>query len=321
MAITTDASIAQAKTTMLAQNLLTNLTFNNVLTRFFKSDTQFLGATGSYGLGATISIPIVPQVTTNIVTATGGAVTYSKQTLTNVSLTLDSIASTPFSINEADLALANVDPSQPTIASAAKNHGNAIESRLFLDTFNTSDISGGITGAAATNANYKLLATLWQKFIEANVPDTQTKVVILPPDQYAELLQDSTVSRLANPEASRTLGNGVILDTLNMIVLVSNALPTLTALSNITGTGTNKVGFAFTDDSIVAAVRRLSVDSNGLGVRQVVVANSDVNVATRFTESYNPDVVGGDRRYHMETLFGTKIYRPTTVFPVLGGVA
>ena len=106
-----------------------------------------------------------------------------------------------------------------------------------------------------------------------------------------------------------------------MIVLVSNALPTSDALTNITGTGTNKVGFAFTDDSIVAAVRRLSTESNGLGVRQVVVANSDVNVATRFTESYNPDVIGGDRRYHMETLFGTKIYRPTTVFPVLGGVA
>lgn len=320
MPITTDGSIAQAKTTMLAQNLLTNLTFNNVLTRFFKSDTQFLGATGSYGLGATISIPVVPQVTTNIVTATGGAVTYPKQTLTNVSLTLESIASTPFSINEADLALANVDPSQPTIMSAAKNHGNAIESRLFLDTFNVTAIDANSTGAAATPTNYKLLATLWQKFTEANVPDTQTKVVILPPDQYAELLQDNTVSRLANPDKSATLGNGVILDTLNMIVLVSNACPTNLALTNITGVGTEKVGFAFTDDSIVAAVRRLSVESNGLGVRQVVVANSDVNVATRFTESYNPDVIGGDRRYHMETLFGTKIYRPTTVFPIFGGV-
>ena len=321
MPITTDASIAQAKATLLAQNVITNLTHNNVLKQFFKTDTTFLGDTGTYNQGATISIPVVPTITTNIVTATGGAVTYPKQTLTNVSLTLDAIASTPFSINQADLALANINPTNATIASAARNHGNAIEARMFLDTFNVAAIDGNKVGADATAANYKLLRTIWESFYTANVPDSVGKVVILSPKQYADLLADTTVARLANPDNSSTLADGVVLKTLNMTILPSNALPTLTALTNITGTGTYKVGFAFTEDSVVAAVRRLATNANGLGVRQVVVDNSDVNIATRFTESYNPDVVGGDLNYHMETLFGSKIYRPTTVIPVLGGVA
>jgi hypothetical protein len=320
MSITTDASIAQAKTTLLAQSLITNLTHNNVLTQFFRSDTSFLENTGTYGLGSTISIPVVPKITTNIVTATGGGVSYPKQTLTNVSLTLNSIASSPFSINQADLVLANIDPTNDTVSSAARNHGNAIESRLFLNTFNTADIDGNKVGADATPANYKLLRTLWQAFYTANVPDSITKVIILSPKMYGDLLADTTVARLANPDASRTLVDGTFLTTLNMIILPSNALPTLTALSNITGTGTYNVGFAFTTDSIVGAVRELPVTS-GLGVNQVVVRNNEVNIATRLTESYNPDVIGGDVRYHMETLFGTKIYRPTTVIPILGGVA
>lgn len=106
-----------------------------------------------------------------------------------------------------------------------------------------------------------------------------------------------------------------------MIVLPSNATPTLTELTALTGTGSTGVGFAFTIDSVAGAVRELSTSGNGLGVRQVVVRNNDINIATRFTESYNPDVVGGDKRYNIETLFGAKVYRPTTVFPVLGGVA
>lgn len=321
MSITTNASIAQAKTTLLAQRLLTNLTFNNVLTQFFRSDAEFLGNIGTYNRGATISIPVVPQITTNVVTATGGSVSYPKQTLTNVSLVLQSIASTPFSINQADLALANVNPITDTIASAARNHGNAIEKQLFLDTFNTADIDANKVGANGTVANYKLLARLWEDFFEANVPETSEKVLIVSPKMYGELLEDTTVSRLANPDQSSTLANGFILNTLNFRIIPSNATPLNTALNNLTGidSGTYNVGFAFTTDSIVAATRRLAVNS-GLGVNQVVVENDDVNIATRLTESYNPDVIGGDVRYHMETLFGTKIYRPTTVFPVLGGV-
>jgi len=321
MAITTDASIAQAKTTLLAQNLLTNLVGRNVLAQFLKSDTQFLGATGTYGQGATISIPVVPTVTTNIVSATGGAVTYPKQTLTNVSLTLDYIAQSSFGINEGDLALANVDPKQATIMSAARNHGFAIEKQMMLVTFNDAGIDANAVGAEGTAGNYKMLTKIWEGFMNANVPEDMMKVVILPTDIYSELLLDTTVSRILTNPTAGTLSNGVILDTLSMKLIPSNACPTSTELTNLTGTGTNKVGFAFTEDSIVGAVRRLSTGGNGLGTRQVVVANSDVNIATRFTESYNPNVVGGELQYNMETLFGTKIYRPTTVFPVFGGVA
>lgn len=317
MAITTDASIAQAKTTLLGQRLLSNLTHSNVLINFFQRDTNFVKDTGAYQLGQTISIPVVPAVTTNMVTATGGAVTYPKQTLTNVSLTLDTIASSPFSINDADLVLANINPSNDIIASAAKNHGNAIEKQLFLNTFNVAAIDGNAIGTTGNTLKYADILSIWQDMTEANVPETQTKVIILPPKMYADLLQDDTVSRLANPENSSTLKNAIILDTLGFVIIQSNACPTLTQLTNITGTSTNKVGFAFTTDSVVAAVRAMS--TSDLGVRQVVVRNNQVNIATRFTESYNPDVIGGDKNYHMETLFGTKIYRPTTVFPILGG--
>lgn len=323
MPITTNASIAQAKTTMLAQELILQLNSNNVLSRFFKSDTNFIKDSGAYNLGATISMPVVPTITTNVVTATGGAVTYNKPTLTNVSLTLDSIASTPFSINQADQALANVDPEMPTLVQAGKDHGNAIESTLMLNTFNDSGINGNVIGAAATAANLKLLANLEQAFFDAKVPASVTKVVVLPSDQYAELQQDPQVARLSNPDQSSTLADGIILNTFNMVILRSASARIGTAYTNLAALSavSTKVGFAFTADSIVAAVRRLATVDQGLGVAQTVVANPTVNLATRLTKSYNPDVIGGDVRYHMETLFGTKIYRPTTVFPVLGGVA
>lgn len=322
MAITTNASIEQAKTTLLGQNLILQLNHNNVLRQFFMNDTNFVTDAGAYSLGATISLPTVPTITSNIVTATGGAVTYPKVTLTNTSLTLDSIASTPFSINQADQALANVDPEQGTVAQAAKDHGNKIESQLMLDTFNNSAINGNVIGAAATAANLKLLSNIEQAFFDANVPETVTKVVVLPSDQYAELQQDSQVARLSNPDQSSTLRDGIILDTFNMIVLRSAAARVGTDYTNLAALGAvaTKVGFAFTADSIVSAVRRLAV-VEGLGVQQTIVESDIVNLATRLTKSYDPNKIGGDVNYHMETLFGTKIYRPTTVFPVLGGVA
>ncbi|MDZ4785562.1 MAG: hypothetical protein SGJ02_05740 [bacterium] len=323
MPITTNASIAQAKSTLLANRLLKPLAYNNVLKQFFKNDSEFLTSTGSYSRGATLSIPIVPTITTNIVTSTGGSVTYPKQTLTSVALTLESIASTPFSINDADITLSNINPENDILAAAGAQHGNSIETVLMLDTFNLTGINGNVVGAAATATNYKLLSTLWKAFFDAKVDKTQTKVVILPSDQYTELLQDTTVSRLANPEASSTLSNGIILSTLNMIILPSNATRVGTDYTNLAALSaiSTAVGFAFTTDSIVGAIRELPTAGNGLGVNQTIVRDDTVNMATRLTESYNPNVIGGDKNYHMETLFGTKIYRPTTVFPILGGVA
>lgn len=321
MAITTDASIAQAKTTLLGQELILQLNHNNVLKQFFKNDTQFLTDTGAYSLGATISLPTVPTITTNTVTATGGAVTYPHITLTNTTLTLDTIKSTPFSINQADQALANVDPENATLMQAGKDHGNSIESTLMLNTFNDAGINGNVIGAAINAANLKLLSTIEQAFFDANVPDSVLKVVVLPSDQYAELQQDPQVARLSNPDQSLTLRNGIILDTFGMLVLRSNAAQVGTAYTNLAALSavSTKVGFAFTADSIVSAIRRLAT-VEGLGVNQVVVESDEVNLATRLTQSYNPNVIGGDVNYHMETLFGTKIYRPDTVFPILGGV-
>lgn len=323
MPITTDASIAQAKTTLLANRLLRPLTFNNVLKQFVRNDSEFLTDVGAYQRGQTLSIPIVPSITTNVVTSTGGAVTYPKQTLTNVTLTLDSIASTPFSINDADKTLANVNPENDILASAGAEHGNTIEEVMMLNTFNDASINGNLIGAAATATNYKLLTTLWKAFFDAKVNKTQTKVVVLPSDQYTELLGDQTVSRLVNPEASRTLADGAILPTLNMVILPSNATQLGNAYTNVSALDAvvTPVGFAFTTDSIVGAIRELPTDGNGLGTNQTIVRDEAVNIATRLTVSYNPNVIGGDKNYHMETLFGTKIYRPTTVFPILGGVA
>jgi len=321
MPITTNASIAQAKTTLLGQYLLRPLVANNVLKQFFKMDTEFATDIGAYKRGATISIPIVPAATTNIVTATGGAVTYPKQTLTNVTLELDSIASTPFSINLADKALANIDPESAQILSSAESHGAAIEARLFLDTFNVAAIDANSRGATGTACNYKLLRTLWSDFQKARVPNSLRKIIILDPDKYAELLDDDRVARTRVVVDNSTIESGVILPTLNMEIYSSVNLPTSTQLTNITGTGTNQVGFAFTADSIAGAVRELETVGNEMGVQQVVVRNPEANLATRLTKSYNANVVGGDVNYHMETLFGTRIYRPTTVFPVFGGVA
>lgn len=323
MAITTDASIAQAKTTMLGQELILQLNYNNVLKQFFKNDREFIRDAGAYTVGQTISLPTVPTITSSIVTATGGAVSYPKVTLTNTTLTLDSIATTPFSINQADQALANVDPENPTLAQAAKDHGNKIESTLMLNTFNDSAINGNVIGTASQAANLKLLSTIEQAMFDANVPDSVLKVVVLPSDQYAELQQDNQVARLSNPDQSSTLRNGIILDTFGMLVLRSNAAQVGTAYTNLSALSavSTKVGFAFTADSIVSAVRRLATVESGLGVQQVVVESDEVNLATRLTKSYNADVIGGDVNYHMETLFGTKIYRADTVFPILGGVA
>jgi hypothetical protein len=324
MPITTSASIAQAKTTLLGQYLLRPLVANNVLKQFFKMDTDFAGDIGSYKRGATISIPVVVPAVTNIVTATGGAVTYPKQTLTSVSLTLDSIASTACSINLADKALANIDPESAQILSNAEGHGAAIEAKLFLDTFNVASIDLNSIGTVGTACNYKLLRTIWSAFQKAKCPAGVRKILFLDPDKYGELLDDPKVARaqaLYSENNNSIISDGFLEKTLGIEIYSTVNLPTSTALTNITGTGTNQVGFAITSDSIAAAVRELDTVGNDMGVQQVVVRNDKVNIATRLTKSYNSAVVGGDVNYHMETLFGTTIYRPTTVFPIFGGVA
>lgn len=321
MPITTHASIAQAKTTLLANNLIRPLVASNILVSFLKSDSSFASDTGAYNRGATISIPVTPVPVTNILSTTGGSISYAKQTLTNVSLTLDSIAVTAFSLNGADTTLSNIDPGSAQMMTTAESHGAAIEQKMLLDTFNDTAIDANITGTLATPANYKLLRTLWSRFQKAKVPDGLRKIIVLPPDMYAELQEDQRVARTSTHDSQNLLANGIIDKTLNFEIYSSVMLPTSDQLTNMTGTGTNQFGFAFTVDSIVAAVRELPINGDGLGVRQVIARNNEYNIATRVTESYNPSLVGGDKNFQMETLFGTKIYRPSTVFPILGGVA
>lgn len=322
MPITTNASIAQAKTTLLANSLLRPLFAKNILMNFLKNDTEFLKDTGSYQKGATINIAVTPTPSTTIATATGGAITYPKQTLTSVALTLESIAVTAFSINGGDLASANIDPTSAQVLTTAESHGSEIEKNLFLTTFNDASIDANRLGANGTVANYKLLRTIWTAFQNARVSDAQRKIVVLTPEMYSELLNDPLVARtVATNGGSRSLSDGILDKTLNMEIYSSINLPTNLALTNITGAGTEKVGFAFTTDSIVAAVRELPLLGNDRGVRQAIARSDEYNIATRVTESYNAQVVGGDLMYQMETLYGSKIYRPTTVFPILGGVA
>jgi hypothetical protein len=322
MPITTSASIAQAKSILLANSLLRPLVASNILMSFLKSDSEFAGDTGSYKKGATLSIAITPTPTTSILTATGGAITYPKQILTSVTLTLDSIAVTSFGINGADTSLANIDPESAQVLTTAESHGSAIEAKMMLDTFNNTAIDVNATGTLGTPANYKLLRTLWSKFQKAKAPNGVRKLVILPPDMYAELQDDNKVARtVATNDGSQTVINGILDKTLNFEIYSSVMLPTSDALTNLTGTGVNQLGFALTVDSIVAAVRELPVNGDGLGVRQVIARSDEYNIATRVTESYNPAVAGGDKNFQMETLFGTMIYRPTTVFPIFGGVA
>lgn len=324
MPITTDASIAQAKTTLLANRLITPLTKRNLLKQFFQADSKFLTDSGAYNMGATLSLPVVPVVTTNIKTVTSGAVTYPKQTLTNVSLVLDFVAETPFSLNDGDLTLANVNPATDILASSGRMHGNKIETQLMLSTFNDSSINGNVVGTSgATAANYKLLRTLWKAFFDTGLNDEIMKVVVLPSTMYSELLADTTVSRLVNPNTSSTLEDGIVLPTLNMTVIPANATSVGTAYTNLAALSAvvTQVGFAFSADSIIGAVRELPIVDPGLGVKQSIVRSNETNLATRLTISYNPDNGTGDTNYKMETLFGTKIYRPTTVFPIIGGVA
>jgi hypothetical protein len=322
MSITTSASISAAKTTLLANSLLRPLVANNILAQFLKSDTEFLSNTGSFSRGATINIPVVPTPVTNIVTATGGAVTFVKQTLTQVALVLDFIASSPFSLNLADLALANIDPSNAQIMATAENHGAVIEKTLFLNTFNDTAIDLNSIGTVGQACNYKLLRTIWANFKKAKVPDSQEKILIVSPDQYSEMLDDPRIARtVATNGTGLSLSEGILDKTLNIRIYPSINLPTSTELTNLTGTGTNQVGFAFTTDSVAVAVRELSTAGDGLGVSQKIARSNEYNLATRVTVGYNQNVIGGDIQNHMETLFGSKIYRPTTVFPVFGGIA
>jgi hypothetical protein len=321
MAISTNAAFANFNdAALIANEVIYALTANRVLAQFLRSDKEFVKDRGSYGQGKTVNIPVVPSFTTQIATSAGAAVTFQTPTATNVSLTLDSIAYTPFASNDVDAALSNASFRDSYIAQMARDHGSSIEKQMFLDTFNVAAIDANAIGAFATPTNYKLIRTLWKAFKDAKVPESVLKVAIVSTTQYMDLLADQTVSRLLNPDKSQTLDDGVLLKTLNILVLPSTELPTNLALTNITGAGTEQVGFAFTADSIVMATRELP-KAPGNMVAQTIVRNDDVNLATRLTVSYDANVVGGSLKYNLETLFGTKIFRPSTVFPIFGGVA
>lgn len=321
MPITNSAAVAQFyDASLIANEVIFSLTANRILASLLRTDSQFSTDLGEYSQGKTINIPIIPNFTTNIATTVGGAITFQTPTATNVALTLDSIAFTPFASNDIDSALANQEFRQSYISQMALDHGAKIEQQMFLDTFNEASINANAVGASATAMNYRALRTIYKAFLDAKVPSSVRKIVILSTQQYFELLADTQVARIQNPDNSRTLADGFFEKTLNMDILVSTELATNLALTNITGTGTERVGVAFTADSIVAATRKLPVN-NVMGITQQVVSNKEVNLSSRLTVSYDAGVVGGSLRYNLETLFGTKIYRPTTVLPILGGVA
>lgn len=322
MAVTYDANYADYNVAYLANRIVATYATDPLLFGLLTNASQFTDLNGSYRPGASILINSVDTGSTSFVAdvTTNSALSSSKPSTTQYTLDLDKVAVTQIDYDAIEKTFSNAW--QPAIDAIvrkyAADHLDSIEAQLYIDTFNDAGISELGATDADTALDFDDLAVIDQKFTEANVPASSRRYLVLPPKMYRELLQNASAEfdLSADENMVRT---SAISTKYNLTVFRSNNMPALSAMTNYTAgsiTTTNKVGVAFTDDSIAMFNPDMTIGSTAGIEEQVIKENG---FSTTLTRSVNNDLNVPEARSVMRSLFGTVIYRPTAVFGIKNG--
>ena len=323
MAVTYDANYADFNVAYLANRIVATYATDPLLFGLLTNASQFADLNGSYRPNASILINSVDTGSTSFVTsvATNSALSSSKPSTTQYTLDLDKVAITQIDYDAIEKTFSNAW--QPAIDAIvrkyAADHMDSIEAQLYVDTFNDSGITAlGDTTTTSTALDFDDLAVVDQKFTEAKVPASSRRYLVLPPKMYRELLQSASAEFDLSAEENM-VRTSAISTKYNLTVFRSSNMPALSAMTNYTAgsiTTSNKVGVAFTDDSVALFNPDMTIGSTA-GIEEQLIREN--GFSTTLTRSVNNDLSVPEARSVMRSLFGTVIYRPTAVFAIKNG--
>lgn len=321
-------NIREETINFFATKVLSEVARDPIIAKMLANAGLFIKPTGAYKLGRSIDIDVTKAGSVAIKTdfETNGALTRTKSVFDRFTLSLTALAHTSIYYDLLDNAFTSAAVSggqasslEALIRQKAIDFVDAIERDLYLRTFNIAALDANKIGTAGQLLTVDDVIKMETKMVLAGWKGNFS--VVVDPTQIAgfKISNKGAYTNFEQTENAIVTRNGFVIDAFPKITFYeSTELPTLTECTNITGTGTTKVGWVIADDS--TALFNPPLDANvgqGLGLRNTPVSEGGYNVMITETADGNKEVI--ESNIDMRALYGSVVYKPAFVLPLLGG--
>jgi len=304
--------------------VLQSLASDSIIAPLLRNAIEYVSEPGAYTYGDTVNITIADKRSTTIHTDLDANpdVSYTKGQITNFPVTLTALAETNITMDSLDRVISshNEGVVDSFLTQSVTDFVEAIEKDLYVRTFNLASLDANTLGTTGDTMTIADIINLEKEFLN----DKWKGVVncVISPTVAAQLKTDFTnrYTSFTAQEGTQVGRQGFVINEVpNVRFYTSTELPTLTELTNITGTSTNLVNFAFAEQSVALFNPEIRDESGGdfPGIR--VSNNNAGGMNYQLTEYAKGDTVINQFFTKMLSLYGTGIFRPNLVKPVLGG--
>lgn len=319
------ATVRDQDLTFFTNDLLEALTSDSVIASLLANAITFTDVKGAYEPGSSVNISVADKSNATTITtdfSTNPDLAFTKGTLTNFPVSLDAYVQTEIKSDELDRTLSSGNKSMinALIRQRAMDHLEVIENDLYTRTFNLASLDANVVGTSATAFTIDDLIDLEEGIFRTEKWNGDIYLV-LPPTKIAQIKKDfnNRYTAYTPTDGPLSLRGGFFLnDAPSVKIFVSTELPTPDEMSNITGTETIKMGFAFASQS-VAMFNPSLPDERELAIGLDVRNENKAGVNFQITQGSIGTKRFNEHFTKMSSLYGTGIFRPSLVIPVKGG--
>lgn len=279
-----------------AQEVLAHLRANIVMAPRVNRDYDTAIAT----YGNTVNVPL-PLTLTAADAPDSGSTTVSAQ---SVSVELNKFKTVDVRVPDLFLAQSRPDVIANITRAAGIALAEAIENALLALYPN----AAASVGTAGTDVAADTIRLARQKLVEAKVPPTEEKFVVLSPKDYAAILGDPKVTNALNYGGAEAIREGRAPTLYGMTLLESQLVPVVTGIPNTT------YNLAFARDFAVLVTRPLPAPMDGTPA--AIVRDDESGLTFRMVMRYDP--TGKYHTVSIDVLFGVKAIRPEFAVQVRG---
>lgn len=316
-------SVRDQDISFFTQNMLTALTSDPVLAPLLRNALLYKAPSGAYSHGSIINVTVADDMDDTIIHtnfATNPDLSLVKGTLTNFPVELTALAVSNLYYDKLDNALSSTNEEAYNALTRQKTatHIRKVESDMFTRTFDLASLDANKLGTIGDPLTIDDLITLESIYADAQWEGDIN--LIIPPTMMAQIKKDFKNAYTGlTPEATRNdAREGIVINAVPRIKIYrSTNLPTITDMSNITGTSTNKIAFSYADESIALYNPALETVRNSANANVQNLTQAGLNM--QVTSDVITTKYINEEFTKMVSLYGTGIFRPTVVKPILGG--
>ena len=305
MAQTTSATTLAHQANVLGSLVIDMLREDHFIYTYFKN-ASVIGGTDEYKNQGNVLDIAIKQRLTAVDRVEGTPLTPTTYTGGKVQLVLDHAKAVPLDLTMQALQKSKFDLVAMTKDSAMEALRDAFETEFLKDIATDAGIAAGnkLTKAAADFGTVAFFNEINKRMFKSRAPKGVRKVVILDPDDYEVAMNnvDLVGWEKTGSKEDAELNGEFILPRLGFYIRRSNFLYTNTV-------STKKVRIAMTEDS--ACMASAMPGELFTSVSEDIV---DPQGNFNFRISAQGSVFGGSNQMAIDTLFGSKVYRPENVF-------